>query len=387
MKKQINPTIKAHLIRGAFYLLLLVAVCAIPFALAQRNMSHGSVTKSRVGANRVVQPSQSRLPMSVTLSKVWQASRERAAKATAKVEQQSHAWLKSNAVPSTRFSNALGRVPQSTASHRRPAAPRGAAPAVKCGLLVGSGMTTGFLPNGWEPILAGNTVNYTFSNSQPAPNEFALFETHDPWGFTVIKDAITGAGHTYTEFAPADLNGFNFSDYSVIILNWDDTNAPDFLADYTAAIPALETYINAGGVVWITAAIQTCDSIPMPFGGTGTGCDFGSNDPVVDPASPMMVGMPNPIPGSAANHLSFTGLPAAAHIVVITDTTGFPALYDFRPGENCGGGPCTLQPWVIGGQLSAYSLNRFPCRATALSPMPWAALTPASAPRPTPLTV
>src|SRR6266480_6727595 len=37
MKKQINPTIKAHLIRGAFYLLLLLAVCAIPFALAQRS--------------------------------------------------------------------------------------------------------------------------------------------------------------------------------------------------------------------------------------------------------------------------------------------------------------------------------------------------------------
>ena len=35
MKKQIDPTIKAHLIRGAFYLLLLLAVCAIPFALAQ----------------------------------------------------------------------------------------------------------------------------------------------------------------------------------------------------------------------------------------------------------------------------------------------------------------------------------------------------------------
>ncbi len=37
MKKQINPTIKAHLIRGAFYVLLLLAVCVIPFALAQRN--------------------------------------------------------------------------------------------------------------------------------------------------------------------------------------------------------------------------------------------------------------------------------------------------------------------------------------------------------------
>src|SRR6478609_10438482 len=41
MKKQINPTIKAHLIRGAFYLLLLLAVCAVPFALAQRNAKRG----------------------------------------------------------------------------------------------------------------------------------------------------------------------------------------------------------------------------------------------------------------------------------------------------------------------------------------------------------
>src|SRR5215475_13186016 len=45
MKKQINPTIKAHLIRSAFYLLLLLAVCAIPFALAQRNATKRSMTK------------------------------------------------------------------------------------------------------------------------------------------------------------------------------------------------------------------------------------------------------------------------------------------------------------------------------------------------------
>jgi hypothetical protein len=35
MKKQIDPTIKAHLIRSAFYVLLFLAVCVIPFALAQ----------------------------------------------------------------------------------------------------------------------------------------------------------------------------------------------------------------------------------------------------------------------------------------------------------------------------------------------------------------
>ena len=43
MKKQTNSTIKAHLIRGAFYLLL--AVCVIPFALAQRNTTNRSAAK------------------------------------------------------------------------------------------------------------------------------------------------------------------------------------------------------------------------------------------------------------------------------------------------------------------------------------------------------
>src|SRR5438067_3805324 len=45
MKKQINPTIKAHLIRSAFYVLLLLAVCMIPFALAQRNIARQSAGK------------------------------------------------------------------------------------------------------------------------------------------------------------------------------------------------------------------------------------------------------------------------------------------------------------------------------------------------------
>ena len=45
MKKQLNPTIKAHLIRSAFYLLVLLGVCAIPFALAQ-SRSRGTTKRS-----------------------------------------------------------------------------------------------------------------------------------------------------------------------------------------------------------------------------------------------------------------------------------------------------------------------------------------------------
>src|SRR6478736_4709095 len=36
MKKS-NPTIKAQIARSAFYLLLLLGICAIPFALAKRS--------------------------------------------------------------------------------------------------------------------------------------------------------------------------------------------------------------------------------------------------------------------------------------------------------------------------------------------------------------
>src|SRR5437773_3634657 len=50
MKKQINPTIKAHLIRSAFYVLVLLAVCVIPFTLAQRNVGKQSAAQPRAVA-------------------------------------------------------------------------------------------------------------------------------------------------------------------------------------------------------------------------------------------------------------------------------------------------------------------------------------------------
>ena len=50
MKSQIHRTIKAHLLRVAFYLLLLLAACAIPFALAQRNVATRSKAKASLAS-------------------------------------------------------------------------------------------------------------------------------------------------------------------------------------------------------------------------------------------------------------------------------------------------------------------------------------------------
>jgi hypothetical protein len=255
-----------------------------------------------------------------------------------------------------------------------------------CGLLVGSGMTTGFPfhVQGWAPILASNTVQYTFALSQPAANDFALFETHDPWGSTVLKDAITSNGHTYTEFTPADLATVNFSDYRVVILNWDDTFLVDFITPYTAAIPFLEAYASSGGVVWVQGAIQgnPGDNYPMPFGGQGNGANFGDSDPVVDPASPMMTGMPNPIEGNSASHVSFTDLPGPAHIVVVNPNNNQPALYDLQFGGTCGATPTpSPTPSVTPTVTPTVTPSVTPTATPTVTPTP---PHPTPRPRPTP---
>ena len=200
-----------------------------------------------------------------------------------------------------------------------------ASPTPACGLLIGDGLAIGFEPNGYQ-LIASNIVDYTFSSSVLAPNDYAIFETHDPWGFTVVKDAITAAGHTYSVFTPGDLVGFDFSQYRVVILNWDDTFAGDFLCPYTTALPALEAYAAAEGVVWVQGAIQD-GCYPLPFGGQSC-LDFGVEDPIVDICSPMVLGVPNPIVGDAASHVTDTDLPPEAHVVVINDSNSNPVLYD-----------------------------------------------------------
>src|SRR5439155_27370292 len=81
MKRQIHPAGKAYLIRRAFYVLLLVAVWAMPFALAQRSAMRRSVDKpgaalsdvpevpqlttGRFGAHIMLTPAQPGAPQTI----------------------------------------------------------------------------------------------------------------------------------------------------------------------------------------------------------------------------------------------------------------------------------------------------------------------------------
>ena len=96
MKKQINPTIKAHLIRSAFYVLLLLAVCVIPFALAQRNTgSKNTASKNAASKNAIRRAAYRVAPARTTFGR-----------------NDPRAKGKSKSASSTRFSNAQGAVPR-----------------------------------------------------------------------------------------------------------------------------------------------------------------------------------------------------------------------------------------------------------------------------------
>jgi hypothetical protein len=64
VKAQTNSAIKAHLVRGAFYPLLLLAACVIPFALAQRNAPKQSGAKLGGASKRLVKVSNA-LPANI----------------------------------------------------------------------------------------------------------------------------------------------------------------------------------------------------------------------------------------------------------------------------------------------------------------------------------
>ena len=67
VREHSNSAIKAHLIRGAFYLILLLAVCAIPFALAQRGVSKLSVSTPTLAQGPAANTWASQVPVTAPI--------------------------------------------------------------------------------------------------------------------------------------------------------------------------------------------------------------------------------------------------------------------------------------------------------------------------------
>src|SRR2546428_9770034 len=106
MKKQINPTIKAQILRSAFILLSLVAVCAIPFSLAQRNTTKRSAANPAAKRNLALVPTATGLGAAVPSTG---AARPLDKQALAQAKQASAAAKKSVGAPASLVGGAIAQ--------------------------------------------------------------------------------------------------------------------------------------------------------------------------------------------------------------------------------------------------------------------------------------
>ena len=242
------------------------------------------------------------------------------------------------------------------------------------GLLIVAGQTNEF----YDYAELNDIVQYSFAQSQVRPNQFAVFQTHSPWGETFLTNHITANGYTYSIFGPAQLVGFNFFDYRVVVLDWSDTVMNEFIGPYSSVIPALEAYVNGGGVLWIEGATQD-GSFPLPFGGTAT-YNTQNDNFIVDTTSPMIQGMPNPFEGDAASHVILAGYPGNTHVVVVGGTTngGPTTLYELRPSVPCSTATPSPTPTVTSTATAT------PTATATVTPTATPTVTASSTPRPAP---
>jgi N-acetylneuraminic acid mutarotase len=225
MKKQINPTIKAHLIRSACYVLLLVAVCVIPFALAQRNTPKANQTSAAKQPTAVKQPGT--------------AHKARLAAVAA-----------ANARAKSFPSSVVGAMQR----NRAPSLPRTSqVPLKTSGLLPGRARLAPSLPKGvlvtlydqYDNAGLASTGSQNFEPDFDAFDDFTADDFAVPGGETWNILEVDVLGTYFNGFGPA--NSFN------VFIYQDDGTFPGTLV-YSATDLAFTTADNLNFVIPLTAA-------------------------------------------------------------------------------------------------------------------------------------
>jgi hypothetical protein len=257
MKKQINPTIKAHLIRGAAYVLLLLAVCVIPLALAQRNAKQSAAA----GKMSRLSSTASRSQLSPLTSARAQAARIPA--------------MPASQVPKTASASRLS-VPVATGLEKRVSeVPLKASGASRVQLLP-------ILPQPKAPQVVlydqydnAGTNSTSSQNFEPASDPFDDFNADDfvvPSGETWNIEEVDVLGVYFNGFGPADsFNVFIYQDsgtlpgtlvYSATDLAYTSADNLNFVIPLTVAATLTE------GTYWVSVQCNMDFSVGGQWGWT-----------------------------------------------------------------------------------------------------------------------
>jgi len=197
---------------------------------------------------------------------------------------------------------------------------------------------------------AGTSVN---SMGMPSPSAFragteavkdisnvAVFQDHDPWGFSSITDILTAHSISYTIYGTSDIGNVDLSQYDkVIIANQQDH---DFYEAVSANSGWLEDYVNNGGCLLLELA--TWDDydptgLIFPFGISVVHTPTAPTHNDVDRAVPdhEIFNVPhfindNELDGwNNSSHGYFSTYPEGTSVLAINADDETPVIIEYRP--------------------------------------------------------
>jgi hypothetical protein len=260
MKKQINPTIKAHLIRGAFYLLLLLAVCAIPFALAQRNTTKRSPATPKPTANLAAAGPVAAAPSTG-------AARPLDKQTAAKIRQASAAARKSVGAPASlvgasqqaqrKSGSVQAQLPNNVP--KAPALPRTSQLPLKSSGSLGAHMI--FAP---PPPKAPQVVLYDqYDNAAGTASLSATFTDFPTFSSDLADDFVVPAGQTWN-VQSIDADGLYFNGFGPAT----DWNV--FIYANSGVLPGTQVYSTLHQAVTVNGTTFTVNLSPAAVLPAGT---------------------------------------------------------------------------------------------------------------------
>jgi len=204
----------------------------------------------------------------------------------------------------------------------------------------------------WSPTVEAN-YNVTAYVS-PVPNEdtlsnnveskgvivsslvVALFKNVDPWGYPSNEEALSLYGIPYFVFSSSDFGSVDLSAFTKVVIA--SVQDQDFYNAMDAYRWWFEAYVSSGGVLEIHAAHYTgtgwVGTLPGDLQYVQNLRDYVT---IFDPTHPVVT-MPNYITDPELDnwyysvHGCFGTYPVNSHIVMIEDSTGYPAYLEFQYG-------------------------------------------------------
>lgn len=207
-----------------------------------------------------------------------------------------------------------------------------------------------------------------------------------PWGTDAMFQLLTANGITFDLAGSAQLGGLDLSGYDTVFIASDQPTS--FYQAYEASFDLFDDYVANGGKLWVGASAWGWNGGDftggrLPGGATVLGLDVEYENTIVDPAHPIMQGVPNPVAGNAVSLTSFANLPAGTNILAQGVVAGRPTTieYEYGAGHVIAFGQALEYAFIYENAQAGRMLENgipYAYQLTPFTDISWLSLTPTS---------